>query len=120
MLELFTGRNTDDGEISLKKPAAFEEPTMMYNVEESGKEEANEGEDDMATDEYGEDSATQPYAADNNFESDSEPIPFMGGNAVGKNGADKASKLSELEATQAYRVILTVQILSHYQLVLPQ
>ena len=104
MLELFTGRNTDDGEISLKKPAAFEEPTMTYNVEESGKEEANEGEDDMATDEYGEDSATQPYAADDNFESDSEPIPSMGGNAVGKNGADKTPKLSELEATQAYCV----------------
>ena len=103
MSELFAGRNTDDGEISITKPAAFEEPTLMYNVEESGKEEANEGEDNIATDEYGEDSATQPYAADSNFES--EPIPFMGGNVPDKSGfPDKMPKPSELEATQAYCV----------------
>ena len=104
MSELFAGRNTDDGEISITKPGAFDEPTLMYNVEEPGKEEANEDEDNMATDEYGEDSATQPYAADSNFESETEPIPFMGGNAVDKSDADKMPKPSELEATQAYCV----------------
>ena len=93
---LFTETNVDD------KPAPYTEPTRACNTEESREEEANDVEDNLATDEYGEDSATQPYAPDSNFETESEPIPFVGRNAAGKSDTNQAGEPSDVEATQAY------------------
>jgi len=85
---------------NLEKPTAHTKSTLVYSTEESGKEEANDEEDNKdACDEYGEDSATQPYAANSNFESESEPIPFMAQNTTDKSVANQPA---DLEATQAY------------------
>ena len=56
----------------------------------------------MATDEYGEDCATQPYTSDSNFETESEPMPFVGRNAEDKSDANQPAEPSDVEATQAY------------------
>ena len=87
--------NIEANAVNLEKPTAHTKSTLVYSTEDSGKKEANDGEDN----EYGEDSATQPYAANSNFESESEPIPFMAQNTTDKSVANQPA---DLEATQAY------------------
>ena len=53
------------------------------------------------TDEYGDDCATQPYAMDSDFNTESATIPVVG---VDKSDANQTTKLSDVEATQAYCV----------------
>ena len=55
----------------------------------------------MVTDEYGDDCATQPYAMDSDFNTESATIPVVG---VDKSDANQTTKLSDVEATQAYCV----------------
>ena len=55
----------------------------------------------MVTDEYGDDCATQPYAMDSDFNTESATIPVVG---VDTNDANQTTKLSDVEATQAYCV----------------
>lgn len=83
---------------------AHEEPTLVFNTEDLRREETKDDEDSTASDDYGEDSATQPYASDGNFESESEPIPFMGRNEADTSPGKQAGKPPDLEATQAYFV----------------
>ena len=95
--DLFTEVNIEANADNLEKRTAHTKSTLVHNTEESGKEEANDKED-----EYGEDSATQPYAANSNFESESEPIPFMAQKTTDKSVASQPVKPADLEATQAY------------------
>jgi len=55
----------------------------------------------MVTDEYGDDCATQPYAMDSDFNAESATIPVVG---VDTSDANQTTKLSDVEATQAYCV----------------
>ena len=55
----------------------------------------------MVTDEYGDDCATQPYAMDSDFNTESATIPVVG---VDTSDANQTTKLSDVEATQAYCV----------------
>ena len=96
VFDWFTETNAD-----VEKPTHHNEPTqLLYSTEKAGERKLND-DDNMVTDEYGDDCATQPYAMDSDFNTESATIPVVG---VDKSDANQTTKLSDVEATQAYCV----------------
>ena len=85
----------------VEKPTDHNEPTqLLYSTEKAGERKLND-DDNMVTDEYGDDCATQPYAMDSDFNTEGATIPVVG---VDTSDANRKTKLSDVEATQAYCV----------------
>lgn len=89
---------------TVQKSEVTEDPEVSYNTDKSANlgEVTSEDENNMESDVFEDDSATQPYVADRNFESESETIPVMDGNVEEKFDRNPLCKDYDIEATQAY------------------
>ena len=96
----------EERQSDLQKPATSEDLALVSNIEKPvnlRKTSDSEDEENRDSDVYGEDSATQPYAADSNFESKSEGIRLR----IESRDQDEFDTNAphdepDMEATQAY------------------
>ncbi|XP_068690012.1 mediator of DNA damage checkpoint protein 1-like isoform X2 [Montipora foliosa] len=91
---------------TVQKSEVNEDPEVSYNTDKSANlgEVASEDENNMESEVLEDDSATQPYVADRNFESESETIPVMDGNVEGKFDRNPLCKDYDIEATPGYYI----------------
>ena len=89
---------------TVQKSEVNEDPEVSYNTDKSANlgEVASQDENNMESEVLEDDSTTQPYVADRNFESESETIPVMDGNVEGKFDRNPLCKDYNIEATPGY------------------